>query len=142
MAASTTTTRPTPERIFNTMIAFQETEALKAAIELDIFTAIAEGADTAASLAAKTRAAERGVRILCDYFTVKELLTKKGERYALTQESAVFLNRHSPACLATMIDFLASPQGMRPQHDTEGSPRMMHTSRLVWSESGSPRNPR
>jgi len=109
MAASTTTTRPTPERIFNTMIAFQETEALKAAIELDIFTAIAEGADTAASLAAKTRAAERGVRILCDYFTVKELLTKKGERYALTQESAVFLNRHSPACLATMIDFLASP---------------------------------
>ncbi|PYT92658.1 MAG: hypothetical protein DMG36_13635 [Acidobacteria bacterium] len=109
MAASTTTSRPTPERIFNTMIAFQETEALKAAIELDIFTAIAEGADTAASLAAKTRAAERGVRILCDYFTVKELLTKKGERYALTQESAVFLNRHSPACLATMIDFLASP---------------------------------
>ena len=109
MAASTTTTRPNPERIFNTMIAFQETEALKAAIELDIFTAIAEGADTAASLAAKTRAAERGVRILCDYFTVKELLTKKGERYALTQESAVFLNRHSPACLATMIDFLASP---------------------------------
>src|SRR5204862_1536943 len=79
MAASTTTSRPTPERIFNTMIAFQETEALKAAIELDIFTAIAEGADTAASLAAKTRAAERGVRILCDYFTVKELLTKKGE---------------------------------------------------------------
>src|SRR5437667_7019324 len=109
MAASTAKSKPSPERIFNTMIAFQETEALKAAIELDIFTAIAEGADTAASLAAKTRAAERGVRILCDYFTVKELLTKKGERYALTQESAVFLNRHSPACLATMIDFLASP---------------------------------
>jgi SAM-dependent methyltransferase len=109
MAASTPTSRPTPERIFNTMIAFQETEALKAAIELDIFTAIAEGANTAASLAGKTRTSERGVRILCDYFTVKEFLIKKGERYALTQESAVFLNRHSPACLATMIDFLASP---------------------------------
>src|ERR1051325_1937897 len=110
MAASTPTSRPTPERIFNTMIAFQETEALKAAIELDIFTAIADGADTSASLAARTGAAERGVRILCDYFTVKEFLTKKGGHYALTQESAIFLNRHSPACACTMIHFLASPQ--------------------------------
>ena len=109
MAAPTTTTRPNPEHIFNTMIAFQESEALKAAIELDFFTAIAEGADTAASLAAKTGTAERGARILCDYLTVKEFLTKNGERYALAQDSAVFLNRHSPACLATMINFLASP---------------------------------
>ena len=110
MARSTTASQPTPERIFNTMIAFQETEALKAAIELDIFTAIADGANTAALLAAKTGAAERGVRILCDYFTVKEFLTKKDDRYALTEESAVFLNRHSPACASTMIHFLASPE--------------------------------
>ena len=110
MAASPTTSKLTPERIFNTMIAFQETEALKAAIELDIFTAIADGANTAALLAAKTGAAERGVRILCDYFTVKEFLTKKGSQYALTQESATFLNRHSPACASTMIHFLASPE--------------------------------
>ena len=110
MAASPTTSKPTPERIFNTMIAFQETEALKAAIELDIFTAIADGANTAASLAAKIGASERGVRILCDYFTIKEFLTKKGSEYSLTQESAVFLNRHSPACESTMIQFLASPE--------------------------------
>lgn len=109
MAASTSTSKPTPERIFNIMVAFQETEALKAAIELDIFTAIAEGANTAALLAARARASERGVRILCDYFTVKEFLIKKEDQYSLTQESAVFLNRHSPACLATMINFLASP---------------------------------
>ena len=109
MAASTSTSRPTPERIFNTMIAFQETEALKAAIELDIFTAIADGANTAASLASKTGASERGVRILCDYFTTKEFLTKKAGQYSLTQDSATFLNRHSPACLASMIHFLASP---------------------------------
>lgn len=109
MTASASASKPTPERIFNTMVAFQETEALKAAIELDIFTAIADGANTAASLAAKTGASERGVRILCDYFTIKEFLTKKGNEYSLTQESAVFLNRHSPACLATMISFLASP---------------------------------
>lgn len=109
MAASPPASKPNPERIFNTMIAFQETEALKAAIELDIFTAIAEGANTAESLAAKTLTSERGMRILCDYFTVKQLLTKKSNQYSLTEESATFLNRHSPACLASMINFLASP---------------------------------
>jgi hypothetical protein len=113
MATSTPASKPTPERIFNTMIAFQETEALKAAIELDIFTAIADGADTAASLAAKTGASERGVRILCDFLTIREFLAKKGNAYSLAQESAVFLNRHSPAYLATMIDFLASPWSRR-----------------------------
>ena len=113
MAASTPTSKPGPERIFNTMIAFQETEALKAAIELDIFTAIAEGANTAESIAAKVGASQRGVRILCDYFTIKEFLTKTGDQYSLTQESAIFLNGHSPAYLATMINFLASPWSRR-----------------------------
>ncbi|HEY6943538.1 MAG TPA: class I SAM-dependent methyltransferase [Candidatus Acidoferrum sp.] len=109
MAASTSASKPTPERIFNTMVAFQETEALKAAIELDIFTAIADGANAAAALAATTGASERGVRILCDFLTIREFLAKKGNEYSLTQESAVFLNRRSPVCLATMINFLASP---------------------------------
>jgi 2-polyprenyl-3-methyl-5-hydroxy-6-metoxy-1,4-benzoquinol methylase len=109
MATSTPASRPNPERIFNTMIAFQETEALKAAIELDIFTAIAEGVDTSAALATKTKAAERGIRILCDFLTTREFLRKEGERYALTAESALFLNRQSPACLGSMIHFLASP---------------------------------
>ena len=110
MATSTPMSKPSPERIFNTMVAFQETEALKAAIELDIFTAIADGANIAASLAAKTGASERGMRILCDYFAVKGFLTKQEEQYSLTQESAIFLNRNSPACACSMIHFLASPE--------------------------------
>ena len=109
MTASRATSKQSPERIFNTMVAFQETEALKAAIELDIFTAIAEGANTAQALAAKTGTSERGMRILCDYFTVKEFLTKKANQYSLAEDSAIFLNRHSPACLGSLIDFLASP---------------------------------
>ena len=107
--AAPTTSGPNPEHIFNTMVAFQESAALKAAIELDIFTAIADGANTPARLAAKIGAVERSVRILCDYMTIKGFLTKEAERYALTQETAIFLNRHSPACLASMADFLISP---------------------------------
>ena len=105
--------KPTPERIFNTLNAYEETQALKTAIELDIFTAIGEGANTAVALGAKVGAAERGVRILCDFLTVHGFLVKEGDRYALTQESALFLDRRSPACLASMAQFLGSEWGRK-----------------------------
>jgi len=99
---------PTPERIFQTLTAYQQTAALKAGIELDLFTAIAEGDDTTAKLAARTGAAERGVRILCDYLTVSQFLGKSPEgRYTLTQESAIFLDRRSPAYIGGIAEFLA-----------------------------------
>jgi ubiquinone/menaquinone biosynthesis C-methylase UbiE len=99
---------PSPERIFLTLTAYQQTAALKAAIELDIFTAIAEGDDTTAKLASRTEAAERGVRILCDYLTVNQFLGKLPEgRYTLTQESAIFLDRRSPAYVGGIAEFLS-----------------------------------
>ncbi len=109
MATASTGAKPTPERIFNTLNAYQQTEALRTAIELDIFTAIGEGADQPASIAKKVGASERGVRILCDYLTVQGFLSKENGRYALTNESALFLSRKSPACMASLIGFLASP---------------------------------
>jgi ubiquinone/menaquinone biosynthesis C-methylase UbiE len=100
--------QPTPERIFQTLTAYQQTAALKAAIELDLFTAIAEGDDTAAQLAARAGAAERGVRILCDYLTVSQFLGKLPDgRYALAPESALFLNRRSPAYVGGIAEFLS-----------------------------------
>jgi ubiquinone/menaquinone biosynthesis C-methylase UbiE len=99
---------PTPERIFQTLTAYQQTAALKAAIELDIFTAIAEGDDTTAKLAARTQAAERGVRILCDYLTVSQFLGKCDDgHYTLTDESALFLDRRSPAYVGGIAEFLS-----------------------------------
>jgi cyclopropane fatty-acyl-phospholipid synthase-like methyltransferase len=97
-----------PERIFQTLTAYQQTAALKAAIELDLFTAIAEGDDTAAKLAARTKAAERGVRILCDYLTVSQFLGKSPDgRYTLAGESALFLDRRSPAYVGGIAEFLS-----------------------------------
>jgi ubiquinone/menaquinone biosynthesis C-methylase UbiE len=111
--ATPTMNRPTPEHIFNTLNAFQNTAALKTAIELDIFTAIGDGADQAATLAKRIGAAERGVRILCDYLTIYGFLTKEKDRYALTQESALFLSRKSPASMTSLIGFLASDRHKR-----------------------------
>lgn len=100
---------PTPERIFQTLTAYQQTAALKAAVELDLFTAVGEGADTPEALASRTNASERGLRILCDYLTVGGFLSKEGGRYNLTPESAAFLDRRSPAYVGGMSGFLAGP---------------------------------
>jgi 2-polyprenyl-3-methyl-5-hydroxy-6-metoxy-1,4-benzoquinol methylase len=100
--------RPTPENIFNALKAYQNSAALKAGIELDVFTAIADGSNDLAALAKKLGAAERGVRILCDSLTVLGFLTKEDGRYSLTEESAIFLNRRSPAYVGAMANFMHS----------------------------------
>jgi 2-polyprenyl-3-methyl-5-hydroxy-6-metoxy-1,4-benzoquinol methylase len=103
---------PTPERIFLTLTGYQPAAALKAAIDLDIFSAIAEGDDTSEKLAARLPAAERGARILCDYLTTLQFLDKEGGRYRLTPESKLFLDRRSPAYVGGVSGFLSRPYMM------------------------------
>jgi precorrin-6B methylase 2 len=100
---------PTPAKFFDAVNSFAKTAAVKSAIDLDFFTAIGEGTDTAAALAARCSVAERGARILCDFLTVQGFLTKYESRYALTPDSEVFLNRHSPAYLGGTTEFLLAP---------------------------------
>ncbi len=99
---------PSPVLFFHTLTAYQHTGALKAALELDLFSAIRENGATAAQLATRCEATERGVRILCDYLTVLGFLEKKGERYHLTKDSATFLDRNSPAYAGGAAEFLLS----------------------------------
>lgn len=100
--------QPTPTLFLETITAYQRAEAMKTAIELDIFTAIGEGNHTASTIAVRCDASERGVRILCDYLTMNGLLTKSENSYGLTQDSAVFLDRKSPAYLGAAAEFLMS----------------------------------
>ncbi|HEX5388020.1 MAG TPA: class I SAM-dependent methyltransferase [Gemmatimonadales bacterium] len=100
---------PSPDRILETLCAYERSAALKAAIELDLFTAIGEGDDTVPELSARTGAAEHGVRILADYLTVIGYLEKSGDKYALTPEPATYLDRRSPAYLGSIAQFIASP---------------------------------
>jgi len=107
---SASSAQPSPELIFDTLNAYQRTAALKAGIELDIFTAIGEGANASAALAKRCEASERGIRILCDYLVVNGLLTKDAHRYALTRDAAIFLDRRSPVCIASAAGFLTHPE--------------------------------
>ena len=107
MSAEQTTLSPT--LFFDTVNAYQRSSAIKAAIELEVFTAIAEGSRTAPALSERCRASERGMRILCDYLAILGFLTKETENYHLTPDSAMFLNQNSPAYVGQAIEFLLSP---------------------------------
>ncbi len=113
-------TSPSPMQIFNTVMSVQRAYALKAAVDLDVFSAIAQGRNTASEIAKTCSAAERGVRILCDAMTALGFLTKSGDKYSLTQDSAVFLDKNSPAYMGKALSFLLHPsQVSNSQHMTE-----------------------
>src|SRR4051794_32065570 len=107
-SSSTAQQQPSPQIFFQTINAYQRTEALKAAIELEVFTAIGEGNTTVPEIAKRCQTSEKGMRVLCDYLTIMEMLTKQDNHYALTLDSSVFLDKHSPAYLGGATEFLSS----------------------------------
>ena len=100
---------PSPVLFFDTLLAYQNTAALKAALDLKLFTAIGQASATAAELAAECGATERGIRILADYLTILGFLEKNGDCYSLTRDSATFLDQKSPAYAGGAAAFLLSP---------------------------------
>ncbi len=103
-----------PGLVFAMVQAHQQTQALKAAIELDIFRAVGEGPGDAASIARQCSASERGVRILCDFLVIHGILAKENGLYRHTPTSAAFLDPRSPACMASIAHFLTNPMVREP----------------------------
>ncbi|MGB5056386.1 MAG: class I SAM-dependent methyltransferase, partial [Nitrospirales bacterium] len=99
---------PSPALFFQTVNGHMRTAALKSAIELELFSAIAEGHRTPKALATRCGGAERGLRMLGDYLTVGGFLTKQGEEYQLTPDSELFLTKTSAAYLGPTLNFMLS----------------------------------
>src|SRR5882757_245629 len=114
---------PNPLLIFDALNGFQRATALKAAIELDIFTLIGAGAVTAAELAKRANTSEKGMRILCDFMTIQGFLNKQDSAYGLTPDSAVFLDKKSPAYIGSIAFFLVHPVHMANYMDVTGAVR-------------------
>jgi ubiquinone/menaquinone biosynthesis C-methylase UbiE len=112
--------QPSPEHFFTIATAYQQSAVIKGALELSVFTALAEGGATARTLAEKCHTSERGMRILCDYLVIIGFLTKNGDQYGLTQDSAIFLNRNSPAYLGDAVEFLQAPMMVEAFKDIAG----------------------
>lgn len=106
---------PSPAIILETLQAYQRTEVLHAAIELDIFTAIADGNKSIPAIAARIQASEKGTRVICDFLTIIGFLTKANAEYSLAPVSAFFLNRNSPAYIGDASKFFAAVNEEMPE---------------------------
>lgn len=96
--------------VYDISLSYQKTAAMKAAIELDIFTKIGSGSLAAEQISDLTGTSPRGIRILCDFLCVIGLLEKKTNLYNLSMEAKRFLDRNSPHCIADIVDFYAAPE--------------------------------
>jgi len=112
-ASNQTTGAPSPAKVFDMLLAFQQTAALRTAIELDLFRHVGEPQDVK-SLAARCGATERGMRILCDFLTINGVLEKDGNVYRHSPMSSLFLDPRSPASLAPISRFLGDPMVTSP----------------------------
>ena len=130
-----------PTLIFEMLQAHQRTAALKAAIDLDLFTAIGDGPGDVASIARHCSASERGIRILCDFLTIHGILLKRENgSYRHTPTSAAFLDPRSPSCLASIAQFLGNSAIQEPFKNLTEIVRTGHTT-LPGDGSVEPENP-
>lgn len=98
-----------PAPILEFFTAYQKTAAMQASVDIGLFSAIAAGQSTVPAIAKACAASPKGVRVLCDYWTVHGLLVKARGGYRLTPEAATFLDRASPAYLGGAMGFLNGP---------------------------------
>jgi 2-polyprenyl-3-methyl-5-hydroxy-6-metoxy-1,4-benzoquinol methylase len=101
---------PWPDIVYDLEYGVWKATALYAALELDIFTIIANGTHEAGAIAAKAGCDQRGTQILLDALCSLKLLQKRTGDYLLTRVSESFLVRDKPAyygewCLRTQLAF-------------------------------------
>jgi len=84
-----------PAPLLAATFGFAITSVLVAAVELELFTALDEGADTVERLAQETKYPPRGLRILLNALVGCGFLAKRKERYQLTPFAATYLSKRS-----------------------------------------------
>jgi len=96
--------------VYDISLSYQKTAAMKAAVELDIFSIVGDQSLSVEQISSSAGASLRGVRILCDFLCTICLLEKNTNLYNLTEDAKRFLDRLSPYYIGDVIDFLASPE--------------------------------
>jgi len=92
-----------PGTLLETSGGYWKTCALHAAVQLDVFTVMADQRLSAADLAEKLNADPRALAMLLNAMTAMNLLEKSDGIYANTPEASRFLSRKSPAYIGYII---------------------------------------
>ncbi|HEX7388967.1 MAG TPA: methyltransferase [Acidiphilium sp.] len=106
-----------PQELMRISMGMMAPRLLAAAVQLDLFSRIAEGRETAGDLALAASASERGVRMLADALCALGLLGKADGRYRLTPASKAYLVKSSPDYVGAIMesDHLWTAWGRLPE---------------------------
>jgi SAM-dependent methyltransferase len=97
------------ERTMGLLQAYMGSAAMKAGLDLEVFTHISHGATTPEELAAAKKTTPRAMRILCDALVAYGVLNKSAGHYSLPPASAMLLVKGSPAYMGGMSKIMANP---------------------------------
>jgi ubiquinone/menaquinone biosynthesis C-methylase UbiE len=109
-----------PGRVHQALTSYQLAQALKGALELDLFSHISAGATSVGALAERCQATPKGVRVLCDYLTVHGFLAKNGVEYGLAEDTGELLDKASPHYMGSVASFFTHPVMVRKYNDVAG----------------------
>jgi len=94
----------TPEKILQVGLGFWASKTLLSAVELGIFTELAQGPLEEKALRQRVGLNSRGARDFFDALVALHLLNRKGSRYSNTPETDVFLDRTKPSYIGGMLE--------------------------------------
>ncbi|MFH0996142.1 MAG: methyltransferase [Pseudomonadota bacterium] len=92
-----------PGTLLETSGQYWKTCALHAAVQLDVFTVMADQRLSAGDIAQKLQADPRALAMLLNALTAMNLLEKSGVLYANTPEAGTFLSKSSPGYIGYII---------------------------------------
>ena len=94
----------TPEKILQTGLAFWPSKTLLTAVELGVFTQLAEGPEPHDALSARLGLHPRSSRDFLDTLVALGFLTRTGDVYANTPEVDLFLDRRKPSYVGGILE--------------------------------------
>lgn len=125
MSETTPVTPVTPDRIMQMAWGFSLPLIIEAAVAHRVFDHLESGARNTDELATLSGASRRGLRSILDALVGVQLLSRSGDKYALTKESAAFLVSTKPAYHGGLFHHISTQLIPRWLHLTD----VVHTGR-------------
>src|SRR4051812_36701292 len=95
---------PTPEKILQTGLAFWASKTLLSAVEIGVFTELANGPERFDALSGRLGLHARSARDFLDTLVALGFLRRDGDCYGNTPETDLFLDRRKPSYVGGILE--------------------------------------
>ena len=95
---------PTPDKTMQLGLGFWASKALLSAVELGLFTTLAQGSLNAEKITHRLGLHSRGARDFLDALVALGMLERNGDQYANTPETELFLDKTKPSYIGGVLE--------------------------------------